>query len=353
LCGIPQADSPAASFAPHVQIHWGRREVEIDARVVLRDGPLELLACTPGTREHESILVTPARPLHIFQALGLLGAEPGAPPAWDPARQVAVPGRGSPLAVDIRYEQDGVQHRRGAHEWLKDSSRGQPIGPLQWVFSGSVQAADGGLGADHDGTVLCLVDFDTALIGLNEAHSSDNALLWVEPDTPRVPAVGTPCILIIRPVPAAAGHRITLGRYGVIRYDDRLVSLEQLRSELSAAASREEFFEVQMDPWALECDRQNLLAAVAAVGRRASVQDQEESRAPDGRRPFKEVGRLLNSGCRRLADWVWAMPGPAAAEHISRWAEYARQVVAQARGWLAKRDGQHHEHIETEARFPR
>jgi hypothetical protein len=107
-----------------------------------------------------------------------------------------------------------------------------------------------------------------------------------------------------------------------------------------------------MDPWTLECDRQNLLAALAAVGRRASVRDRE-SPAAEGRRPLQNVGRLLSSGRRRLADCVQALPGAAGAEHISRWAEYARQVVAQVRCWLAERDGQHHEHIEPETRFPR
>src|ERR1043166_8218583 len=49
---------PAASrpFQPGVRIDWEQKAVEIDARVVLREGPLELFACSPQTKEHESIL---------------------------------------------------------------------------------------------------------------------------------------------------------------------------------------------------------------------------------------------------------------------------------------------------------
>jgi len=66
-------------FADGIQINWTRKQVEVEATVVLREGPLELLACSPNTREHESILVIEARPLHIFKAMGLIGLQPGKP----------------------------------------------------------------------------------------------------------------------------------------------------------------------------------------------------------------------------------------------------------------------------------
>ncbi|UCE61208.1 MAG: hypothetical protein JSU63_05560, partial [Phycisphaerales bacterium] len=74
VAGAPEeATSQPRQFAPGVKIDWQRRVVEVDASVVLREGPLELLACSPQTREHESILAVRARPLHIYQAMGLIG----------------------------------------------------------------------------------------------------------------------------------------------------------------------------------------------------------------------------------------------------------------------------------------
>jgi len=40
---------------------------------------LGLVACTKGTKEHESIVAIKAKPVHIHAALLLLGAEPGSP----------------------------------------------------------------------------------------------------------------------------------------------------------------------------------------------------------------------------------------------------------------------------------
>ena len=80
------SENPPRKFAQGVWIDWRQATVELDARVVLRTGPLELLACSPRTREHESILVVPARPMHVFQALGLVGLEAGSPLRYDEER---------------------------------------------------------------------------------------------------------------------------------------------------------------------------------------------------------------------------------------------------------------------------
>ncbi|MCH8851940.1 MAG: hypothetical protein IID41_04735, partial [Planctomycetes bacterium] len=70
----------AKPFMPGVRINWQEREVEVAGVVVLREGMLELFACSADTREHESIMRISARPAHVYQALGLLGLEPGSPP---------------------------------------------------------------------------------------------------------------------------------------------------------------------------------------------------------------------------------------------------------------------------------
>src|SRR5262249_47527761 len=88
VLGAPPATQPAGKvvrFADGVTIDWGRRQVEIDSQVVLREGVLELLACSRGTKEHESILQVRAQPLNVYQALGMLGLPDGQPPRFDEA----------------------------------------------------------------------------------------------------------------------------------------------------------------------------------------------------------------------------------------------------------------------------
>ena len=81
----PQKPSPEAVEAvealklPGLTINLEEKSVDVDATVCLRTGFLELVACTKGSKEHESIISVDAKPSHIHAALLLLGAKPGNP----------------------------------------------------------------------------------------------------------------------------------------------------------------------------------------------------------------------------------------------------------------------------------
>ncbi len=199
----PGSDEPAErdnrvkEFAPGVHINWQRRVVEVDAKVVLREGPLELLACSPRTREHESILAVQARPLHIFQAMGLIGLEPGSPARYDEKRDRWLDPVGELLKLRLRYREGNNLRDVPAERWLVDVKRNRPPEKVKWVFSGSRTFESGRFGADLDGTVVCVVDFDTALVSVGALHSADNELLWLVANTDAIPPIGTPLTLLI------------------------------------------------------------------------------------------------------------------------------------------------------------
>ncbi len=197
----------AKPFAPGVRIDWQRRLVEVDVEVVLRDGALELLACSPRTREHESILTVRARPMHVFQAMGLIGLKPGTPMRYDQGRDLQLAPTGEALDLQVSCGK-GKEKRVGPVErWLLDVRRGRPPGKLNWVFAGSRTLHDGRFAADVDGTVVCVVDFGSALISLGALHSADTELLWLAANTEAIPPTGTPCTLLIR---SAAGRTIVV-----------------------------------------------------------------------------------------------------------------------------------------------
>lgn len=184
--------------APGVRIDWKQKVVELDAKVVLRDGPLELLACSPRSREHESILVVPARPQDIYHALGLIGLEPGKPPRYDDATQRSIPATGQRLELAVRVTRDGESRTTPVERWLLATDGRQIEGRLNWVFAGSHKAPDGRFTADLDGTIACVVDFDSALIALGTSHSADNEALWLRANPKEIPPLGTSCTLMIR-----------------------------------------------------------------------------------------------------------------------------------------------------------
>ena len=181
-------------YAPGVRIDWQRRRVEVDVKVVLRQGPLELLVCSPGTREHESVFVSPARPLHLYQALGLLGFDPGAPVRYDEARDEWIAPHGASLELSTRCGADAdvpVEH------YLLQTETEKRPDSLPWVFAGSRKLDENGLAADRDGTVVCLVDFESALITVGAVHTADNEQLWLRANPETIPQMKTPCTLVI------------------------------------------------------------------------------------------------------------------------------------------------------------
>jgi len=188
------------NFAPGVKLDWDKLAVELEAAVVLRDGPLELFACSPNTREHESILAVPARPTHIFQALGLIGLTPGSPVSYDEKLGRIRPPTGQPLDLSVRFKQGDEERTVPADRWLKEVESGKPPRSLTWVFAGSRTLPEGSFAADLEGTIACVVDFDSALISIGALHSASNEQLWLSANTAAIPPVGTKCSLIISAV---------------------------------------------------------------------------------------------------------------------------------------------------------
>ncbi len=264
----PEPGAAAArQFMPGVRINWQARAVEVDGTVVLRDGMLELFACLPQTREHESVIRLAGRARDIYQALGLLGVEPGHPPRWDPVAEQVIPAAGPRLLLEVRYPQGGELRTREIHEWLWNGRDDRPAPPVQWVYSGSILADDGSLAADAEGTVVCVVDFDAALIAMPQSYSADNAALWLRPWAERIPPEGTAVVLIIRPLPDDQ-RTVRLGRYGRIWYENQPMTRLALALTLEAERQQQTDIRLQViaDPQALSEDLQAIEALAAAAG---------------------------------------------------------------------------------------
>lgn len=213
-------------FSDGIWIDWLNREVTLKAKVVLRRGQLELLACGPNTREHESILVVLGRPRDIYHAMGLIGLEPGSPIRFDSQKRHLLPPTGDLLLLRIRYEQEGKVRTVPASAWLRHPASEKPIANVAWVFAGSHSTSDGRFAGDAEGTVVALVDFAAALIAVGALHTADNDALWLEARTEAIPPVGTPCRLII----SAAVLRldVDLAPDGSIRLDGRPAKIDEI-----------------------------------------------------------------------------------------------------------------------------
>lgn len=255
-------------FSPGVRIDWGRRHVEVDAEVVLRKGPLELLACSPRTREHESILVVHARPRDIYQAMGLIGLEPGSPARFDEANNRWLPPTGDRLELFIRYEDNGVARAVPARVWLQDAKSGRPPSNLEWVFSGSRTFEDGRFGADGDGTVACVVDFDTALITVGALHTADNESLWLVADTEAIPPIGTRCTLQIAPMERGL-MTVEVDKSGILRHNGAAVTPSEVSRLFEIEEAKAKSFSrviLFLDAGVLEQTREAVVGSLVRAG---------------------------------------------------------------------------------------
>ncbi len=229
---------PPGAFAPGVRIDWQARAVEVEARVALRAGPLELLACSPQTREHESVLVVAARPMHIYQALGLIGLEPGHPIRYNEKTETTDPPTGQRLTLSVRFREGAKIRTHPVGELMRLVGREDPPPTLHWVFAGSRTFPSGRYGADADGTIACVVDFDTAVIALDTPHSADNQQLWLEANTPRIPPVGTPATLIISAFQQDGRLVATLDRDSRLQFEGRVVSPAELARRVRSGSAK-------------------------------------------------------------------------------------------------------------------
>ena len=139
-----------------------------------------------------------ARPTHIYQAMGLIGLEPGSPVRYDEIEDRWFAPTGELLQLRVRHSDNGTERTIPVERWLVDVKRGHPPELLRWVFAGSRTLKSGRFGADVDGTVVCVVDFETALIAPGARHSADNEALWLAANTKAIPPTGTTCTLRIR-----------------------------------------------------------------------------------------------------------------------------------------------------------
>jgi hypothetical protein len=223
------ADTAAAARPPvelpGLTVDFAKRCVDIEAAVCLDEGLLELVACTKGSKEHESLVAIAAKPMHIHTALLLLGAVDGRPamrkpgdPAGGP-QWIDVPPSGDPVDVSLVFEDAGGQvgeHPIGEFVELSEPGRqalaagGAPEAaaadgrfPDTFLFAGS-QLRDNGEGprtylADESGDVISIATFGDEVLCLDGIHGqADDGLVWqVNPD--KLPPVGATVTLRLRP----------------------------------------------------------------------------------------------------------------------------------------------------------
>jgi hypothetical protein len=197
-------DQPRQPF-PHITIDFKNKIVDLDAKVILRQGDwIELLGCSPNTREHESIVTVAAKPSHVHGALLVIGLKPGAPISWKWVGKEAtmIPPTGARVAVSFVYEKDGKTIEVPAHKWVINKEKKATLPDNVWLFTGSKIVESEGhryYKADVEGNVISVVNFGDEVLGLptKVTNENDNGNMGI--NTNLIPPIGTQVKLRLRP----------------------------------------------------------------------------------------------------------------------------------------------------------
>lgn len=118
----------------NVLVDAHNREVRVPGWVNMTEGAIELLACGPGGKTHESVFVLDVNPLDLQTGLLLLGLKPGIPPTGL--------GEGCPsgTSVDlfVEWNEDGQKHAKRAESFVFNYENQSVLPSTPWVFTGSV-----------------------------------------------------------------------------------------------------------------------------------------------------------------------------------------------------------------------
>jgi hypothetical protein len=176
------------------------RAVLIDGQISLREGMLEMFACIRNTKEHESIVSANTKAYLAHAALLSLGAEPGSPVQWTPEYK---PPSGTQVEVLVRWvDERGKEQTARAQDWVKDTRTGRAMAH-PFVFAGSAFWTDEETGKRYyqaeGGDFICVSNFSTAMLDIPVESSQANAELAFEAFTERIPPLGAPVRLVLKP----------------------------------------------------------------------------------------------------------------------------------------------------------
>jgi hypothetical protein len=188
----------------YLEIDGEQRRVLVDAYICLRKGMLEQLLTRKRTKEHEAILAADVDARHIHLALVAAKASPGSPVKFRPKFEAPT---GAAVKITLEYKEKGKTVRVPAQQWVRNIKTGKDL-DTDWVFAGSILIPDPLDGkrqpyyGANDGDVICVSNFDTALLDVPFNSSKDNDDLAFEAHTERIPPLETPVTVILEPVVA-------------------------------------------------------------------------------------------------------------------------------------------------------
>lgn len=198
---------------PHIKIDRKKRYVDLEGAVVLREADwIELLACMPRSRVHESLITVKAKPSHIHGAMLIAGYKPGNPWRAEKIKDTwkYYAAKGELVTISILYkDKKGKTIEVAPSDWIVETQTNKKLPDSNWMFTGSrVLNVQGKklYAADLEGNLFTLVNFGDEVFArqtkLEGGQGGAGGDTW-RANTKVIPPVGTKLILRIQPAKKA------------------------------------------------------------------------------------------------------------------------------------------------------
>lgn len=184
-----------------VWIDTKKKIVVIDGMIVLRKGALEMLACPPETKEHETIIQAQADSYIVHTALLMVGAKSGSPVVWEPKYKAA---NGTKVEIMVHWLDEKGKKKKLRGQQLIRNVKTKKAMTEDWVFAGSEFYTNPNTKKKHymadSGEMICVANFTTAMMDLPIESSQSREGLIFEAFTENIPPIRTKVRLVLKPV---------------------------------------------------------------------------------------------------------------------------------------------------------
>jgi hypothetical protein len=168
-----------------VRLDKKNRTISFPGVVNMAEGLVEYAVVHETGKVHESVLKTPADPLHIHLARLLLGS---AAPITTPGKKAPPELLGLPITIRVRWDVNGTRRQASLEDLVSNTLTKARMAEGDWIYNGS-RVVQGTFLAQRDGSIVSVIADPDALVN-NPRPGREDDEIWKVNDSV-VPAVGT------------------------------------------------------------------------------------------------------------------------------------------------------------------
>jgi hypothetical protein len=181
-----------------VHLLGAEASLEVEGWVNMDRGPVEVFACAPGGKTHESVVVLDCVPSGLHAGLLALGLSPGGPVRLGP-EGVLQPPTGDGVRIEVHWtDAAGQPQVARAEDWIWNAIEDRAMERAPWIFAGSFLVPR----TDRPGETTYAADARKSLMTTYHDATAVLENPWPGDDDTRfhanihaVPEVGTPVAL--------------------------------------------------------------------------------------------------------------------------------------------------------------